>query len=79
MPLVSMLTQVMMISTVIVRQIINIEIPLFTAEEETKFTHRYEEGYDLSGAHYKTWLEIKHPRITDDVKIMINHQLLSGI
>lgn len=52
------------------------EIPLFTAEEETKFTRRYEEGYDLNDPHYKTWLEIKHLSSVHNVETMVDHESL---
>ena len=29
--------------------------PYFTIEEELKYTHRYEEGYDLFDAHHQVW------------------------
>ena len=35
---------------------------LFTEEEETKFTRRYENGYDLvCDPRYNQWLSIHHP------------------
>ena len=38
--------------------------PYFTIEEELKYAHRYEEGYDLFDAHYQAWLQVNHPQDT---------------
>ena len=37
------------------------QAPYFTIEEELKYAHRYEEGYDLFDAHYQAWLQVNHP------------------
>lgn len=55
------------------------EIPLFTAEEETKFACRYEGGYDLNDPRYKAWLEIKQTRIMDDDEAVVSHMPLSDV
>ena len=36
--------------------------PYFTIEEELKYAHRYEEGYDFFDAHYQAWLQVNHPQ-----------------
>jgi len=33
----------------------------FSTEEETKFAHRFEEGYDLPDSRYQAWLSVNHP------------------
>ena len=33
----------------------------FTVEQELKYAHRYEEGYDLADVHYEAWLKFNHP------------------
>ena len=35
--------------------------PVFSNEEETLFSRRFEEGYDLYDDHYEQWLSIMHP------------------
>jgi hypothetical protein len=35
--------------------------PLFTAEQETLYSKRYEEGYDLADPGFVAWLKINHP------------------
>ena len=54
-------------------------ILLFTVEEETKFTRRYEDGYDLTDPCYKAQLEIKHPRVTGNIEAMVKYQSLSDV
>ena len=37
------------------------QVSHFTHEEETKFAHRYENGYDLKhDVRYNLWLEVRH-------------------
>ena len=40
------------------------QAPYFMVEEELKYAHRYEKGYDLFDAHYQVWLQVNHPERT---------------
>ena len=40
--------------------------PIFSVEEELRYAHRFEEGYDLFDSRYEAWLEVNHPEIVRD-------------
>ena len=47
--------------------------PTFSAEEETLYARRFDEGYDLPDPRYKAWLDIHHPdadNVSDDMAIL---------
>ena len=55
--------------------------PYFTIEEELKYAHRYEEGYDLFDAHYQAWLQVNDPEDAYRASGLGNHSecLLSNL
>lgn len=40
--------------------------PIFSVEEELRYAHRFEEGYDLFDSRYEAWLKVNHPEIVRD-------------
>lgn len=40
-------------------------VPVFTAEQEATYRHRFTEGYDLQDPNYSAWVKLNHPQAAE--------------